>query len=284
MTKRLFLLAALLTAYAPNILAQEAPDEPDELTPAGAVANADTDDADDQGAPMHKYKVVTNTFWSNWSVGLAAGITTFHPDQSKGSDRSANRTAPALTLQVEKAFTPALALRTTLGGLWGKQVNADATADYHYLLLQEQAVLDITNIFRGYRPERRWHLAAFAGAGFLRNTTESISNFAYSAGLRGSRTLSGKLTAFAEFQHTWADPAADAATNGTGKGTDKLMNIAIGITYNIGPNAWQRATDNEADNMMRQAELDALNAQINDMQAENQRLQQQLDTLQHDEK
>ena len=53
--------------------------------------------------------------------------------------------------------------------------------------------------------------------------------------------------------------------------------VELGITWHIGKNNWKHATDQEAVSALTEGELDALNAQLADCQAENDRLQQMLD-------
>ena len=54
--------------------------------------------------------------------------------------------------------------------------------------------------------------------------------------------------------------------------------VEVGLTYKLGRCKWDLAPDMESINALTQSEVDALNAQVNDLLEENARLQEQLDS------
>mgnify|MGYP000720215126 CR=1 FL=1 len=53
---------------------------------------------------------------------------------------------------------------------------------------------------------------------------------------------------------------------------DRSLNVEVGVTYNLGKATWNKVPDVDAINALHQSELDALNAKLNDANAENDRL------------
>ncbi len=53
---------------------------------------------------------------------------------------------------------------------------------------------------------------------------------------------------------------------------DRALNVEVGVTYNLGKATWNKVPDVDAINALHQSELDALNAKLNDANAENDRL------------
>ena len=58
---------------------------------------------------------------------------------------------------------------------------------------------------------------------------------------------------------------------------DRALNVEVGVTYNLGKATWNKVPDVDAINALHQSELDALNAKLNDANAENDRLKTLLD-------
>lgn len=237
--------------------------------------------------PQQKYSVSTNSFWSNWFVQTNVTWNTFYtggqhtvlsspfykfPLGTRPTDAS-HPTAMGFSVALGKWFTPGIALRTKFNGLWyGKAFDSKSGK---YWGLNEQVLLNLSNIFCGYNERRVWNLIPYLGAGFGRNTDIKRSSLTWSAGLLNTFRLSRVVALNLEVGYV--NYGKDMFATGLAEGMsahsrDHQFALEIGATFNIGKKGWKKSPDLDAIMALSQGEIDALNAQIEDAQAENARL------------
>ena len=240
--------------------------------------------------PEMKYSVATNSFWSNWFVSADLSYGAFYSNEEDKFDYSKSplkdfRRNLGLSVAVGKWFTPGIGLRTKINGIWGRNVvSEDAeTNAMKYWDAQEQVLFNLSNLFCGYSETRKWNLIPYLGTGILRNCTENEYAHAYSIGLLNNWKLTDKLLLNLDlgFNISDDDLSAAAHTNhnsyATSIGTaDRYFNLEVGVTYNLGKGTWKKTPDTDALKELAQSQIDALNAQLADEEAENARLKNML--------
>ena len=199
-----------------------------------------------------KYRVATNKFWHNWFVqgGVSWNAWYGNYEDGRGLDKSpfkAFRSSPAVSLALGKWFTPGLALRTKLSGVWGKAVFGEDAGrnENKYWMLNEQALFNLNNMFGGYDDGRTWSLIPF----FVAVNIEIGWN-RYESDVCGMPADMGK-------------GVMDHPNN---------VYAEIGVTYRIGRSTWEKMPDMETVNELAQSQIDALNAMLADERADNERL------------
>lgn len=76
-----------------------------------------------------KYRVETNSFWSNWFISVGAGGNVYFGDHDRQADFG-KRIAPALDIAVGKWFIPEVGVRLMYSGLSAKgATQTDVHAD-----------------------------------------------------------------------------------------------------------------------------------------------------------
>ncbi len=247
---------------------------------AGVAMSSMAQDAD----PTLKYSVATNSFWSNWFIQVNANWSAFYSSQEHGlglakSPLKGFRAAPNASVAIGKWFTPGLGLRTKVYGVWGRQVNNDVKNENKYWDLQEQAVFNLSNLFCGYNPTRVWNFSLFAGAGVERSMTHDVYSMAYSLGLMNQWRVSKHVAINLEAGWLYKEPGTDGNAKYTcgrhGIGWelhDQQLYAEVGLTFNLGKATWEKTPDVDAIKALSQAQIDALNAQLADANAENARL------------
>ncbi len=243
--------------------------------------------AQETADPTLKYSVATNSFWSNWFVQGNFTWTAFYSNEEKGMGWTKNpfkdfRRDMGFSVAIGKWFTPGIGLRTKFNGVWGKDVpkeNAENTCKHnHYWNIQEQALLNLSNLFFGYNPTRVWNLSPFAGVGVVRNMSLNTYELAASAGLLSQWRLTNRLQLNLELQYNIMGDDFEGVDEPTPlgghktKNHDQIVSAEIGLTYNLGHNTWNKVPDVDAIKALSQSQIDALNAQLNDANAENARL------------
>ena len=250
---------------------------------AGISLSSMAQDAD----PTLKYSVATNSFWSNWFIQVGADWNAWYSGQEHGQDLSTSpfkkfRSNSGVSVAVGKWFTPGIGLRTKLSGIWGKNVtddNNDGNGN-KYWTLNEHVLFNLSNMLCGYNPNRVWNFIPFAGAGVTRSMTYNTYAMNYSVGILNTFRVSKKVGI--NFELGWDRLEGDADgcdyTNGN-RGWDSHDNklyAEVGLTFNLGKASWDKTPDVDAIKALSQSQIDALNAQLNDANAENARLKKLL--------
>lgn len=243
----------------------------------GAMAQ---DEDDVNIAPAEKHRVATNGFWQNWFLGANVTWSAFYGEGER-SLVAPFRKFPSGTwynglgasLSLGKWLTPVFGLRTKINA-WQMGKKDEGLGGDKYWTANEQLLINATSLFRGYDEQRFWNLIPYVGAGIHRNMTHSHYSTALSLGLLNTLRLSPRFSANIEL--AWN--SAESSNSGLAlKNRNQHFAVELGITWHIGKNNWRHATDQEAVSALTEGELDALNAQLADALAENERLQQMLD-------
>lgn len=234
--------------------------------------------------PVQKYSVATNSFWSNWFIQVGGEWNAWYSSEEHGMNLSTSpfkkfRSNPGASIAIGKWFTPGLGLRTKLQGIWGKTVTngVNAGSSNKYWVLNEQALFNLSNMLCGYNPTRVWNFIPFAGAGFGRTMTHNLYAMDLSAGILNTFRLSRHVALNLEVGLNRLESDIDGGRqNAPGnRGWDSHDNNfygEVGLTFNLGKASWDKVPDVDAIKALSQSQIDALNAQLNDANAENARL------------
>ena len=239
-----------------------------------------------------KHSVATNSFWANWFVQANVVGSSFWSSQEHQSVKLDElfkdyRTNLGFSLAVGKWFTPGLALRTKFNGLWGrtvvfesKELNASK-----YWTLQEQMLFNLSNMLMGYNEHRTWNVIPYFGGGVGHGVSYHTYVLGYSIGVLNTFRITPKLAFNIDINYGSYDASFDGFSGGADtklslKGRDRIINAEVGITYRLGKSSWKSSADLDAAQALAQSEIDALNAQLEDLMAENDRLNQELENAQ----
>lgn len=241
--------------------------------------------------PVRKYSVATNPFWSNWFFqgGLEWNAWYSAAEHGNGLARSpfkSFRSNPGIGLAVGKWFTPELGLRTKLQGIWGKTVDPnrfpkDLSSPNKYWILSEQIMLNLNNLICGYDEDRVWNFIPFVGGGLGHSMSHGTYSMGLNVGAQSLWKLNDKLGIYVEAGWHRYENGIDGSNDfSRGKrGWDSHTNnlyAELGVNVNLGKSNWEKTPDIDAINALHQSELDALNSQLNDANAENDRLKKLL--------
>ena len=241
----------------------------------GSMAQETTD-------PVQKYSVATNSFWSNWFIQVGADWNAFYSNEEHGQGLARSpfksfRATPGFSLAIGKWFTPGLGLRTKFSGVWGRTVVDENKHSNHIWTLNENVLFNLSNMLYGYNPNRVWNFVPFVGAGINRNCCADRYAMNLSAGILNTFRVSKHVGVHFELGWNYAEEDLDnVATYGKGgriwEGKDNKLYAELGLTFNLGKASWDKTPDVDAIKALSQAQIDALNAQLNDANAENARL------------
>lgn len=234
--------------------------------------------------PVEKYSVATNSFWSNWFVQVGADWNAFYSNQEHGQGLSRSpfkdfRSTPGFSVAIGKWFTPGLGLRTKFSGVWGRTVIDEHKHDNNHWTLNENVLFNLSNMIYGYNETRVWNFVPFVGAGISRTCDYNRYAMNLSAGILNTFRLSKHVGLYFELGWNWAEPDFDGNVNGDPNlnsrvwdSHDNKLYAELGLQFNLGKSTWNKTPDVDAIKALSQSQIDALNAQLNDANAENARL------------
>ena len=238
------------------------------------------DDDDMNIEPAEKHRVATNGFWQNWFLGANVTWSAFYGEGERSLVAPFHKfpggsyyTGLGASLSLGKWLTPVFGLRTKVNA-WQVGKQEQSCGGDKYWTASEQLLVNAMSLFRGYDERRFWSLIPYVGAGIHRNMSQRHYSTALSLGVLNTFRLSPRFSANVEL--TWN--SMEGHNNGLAlKNRNQHFAVEVGLTWHIGKHNWKHATDQEAVSALTEGELDALNAQLADAQAENERLQQMLD-------
>ena len=237
--------------------------------------------------PTLKYSVATNSFWSNWFIQVGVDWNAWYSNEEHGLGLARSpfkdfRSNPGASIAIGKWFTPGIGLRTKLSGIWGKAVtddNNDGNCN-KYWTLNEHVLFNLSNMLCGYNPNRVWNFIPFAGAGLTRSMSYNTYAMNYSIGILNTFRVSKHVGINLELGWDRMEDDGDGIAVANGErgwdSHDNKLYAEVGLTFNLGKASWDKTPDVDAIKALSQAQIDALNAQLNDANAENARLKKLL--------
>lgn len=247
-----------------------------------------------QADPTMKYSVATNSFWSNWFIQVGGDYNIWYSNQEHGRRLdnggdfdflSKQRRSFGGSVAIGKWFTPGFGLHTKLQGFNSKKIGAVGVTSQHFWSLNEQIMFNLSNLFMGYNPERVWNISPFIGGGMARNMSANRYVMQLSAGINSSWRLCRNLDLYAEAgwnrmeDNFDGNEMAQLSNTHHGRGwedKDNHLYAEIGLTFKLGKATWNKTPDVDAIKALSQSQIDALNSQLNDLNAENGKLRKEL--------
>ena len=233
--------------------------------------------------PTKKHSVVTNSFGSNWFVGVNGGINLYNGVRTNG-ENVFNHLSPSLDVFVGKWHTPGFGWRVAYRGLniqTFKEFDHTTYMNYHF-----DAMFNLCNLIGGYKADRVWNVVPYVGVGWAGRKAMDHESWSHEA-------FTGTLTANYGILQTFRvakrlsinlELAGTALRNGfSGKagnqGHDHLWSAAVGLTVDLGRVGWDNAPDVEALQGIYAGMIDGLQGQLDDALAANKEKQNQIKAL-----
>ena len=259
-----------------------------------------------QEDPTEKYSVATNSFWSNWFVQTNVNWNSYWAGGTNHLFSSPFRkfglgsepwkdgkhpTGLGFSVAVGKWFTPGLGLRTKANLGW--QGKAFKSIDFDkipvegtpfYLTVNEQVLFNLSNMICGYNETRVWNFIPYLGAGVYHTFGKHTkgNGTVLSAGILNTFRL-GKVVSlnlevgYMNYDKNFLSRNIEAGLSAHKR--DHQLTVEVGATFNLGKTGWKKTPDVDAIKALSQGQIDALNAQLSDAQAENARLKNMLANL-----
>ncbi|MGM9741764.1 MAG: OmpA family protein [Candidatus Cryptobacteroides sp.] len=243
--------------------------------PAFAQTTVNTTTAETVEYSKDSYRVETAKAGANWFAGVAGGVQVYFGDGDSQASFG-NRLAPALDVYFGKWFTPNVGLRFVYSGLnfKGATANGDNNS-FKYFDLHADALLNVCNLFAGYKPDRVWNCSPYLGVGYARSYDAPTKNeIVGHLGLYNAFRLSKGWDFTIDLRSMFVNDRFDKEVSG--RRVDGALTLTAGFAYKFAPRGWNRSKT------VTRLVTDDLTSLKNDLaaaQAENDRLQDEVDAL-----
>lgn len=237
--------------------------------------------------PRVSHSVATNSFGSNWFVGVNGGVNLYNGTRT-GGESPFKHISPALNVYVGKWHTPGFGWRVAYQGL---NIQAFENVDHKtFMNFHFDALFNLSNMICGYREDRIWNVIPYVGVGWAGRKGYDTDN----KNSMGDDDLTGTLSANYGIMNTfrvskrWAinlELAGFFFRNGfSGRaalsGHDMMWSANVGVTYKIGKVGWEPTVDLPALQAIYGGIIDGLNNQIAQSTASNEAAQGRIQELQ----
>ncbi len=237
--------------------------------------------------PTKSKSVVTNSFGSNWFVGVNGGVNLYNGVFMNG-ENIFNHVSPALDVYVGKWHTPGFGWRLAYRGLniqtYEEWCHA-AFMNYHF-----DAMFNLCNLIGGYKADRVWNVIPYVGVGWAgRHAIEQNDNHNTMTSGVFTGTLSANYGILQSFRVAKRlsinlELAGSFFRNGfSGRpgwsGHDMMWTATAGLTVDLGRVGWDNAPDVEALQGIYGGMIDGLQGQLDDALAANKEKQNQIKAL-----
>lgn len=205
--------------------------------------------------------VLTNGIWDNWFVQVGADMSLLNPYGCNFSEVIPKGMTFGLNGAMGKWFTPEYGLKVRVqwdnglipnNGLEWVPPKDDPKQNYKkggLATVALDAMLNLTNAFSGYDPERKWHTSAYLRMGIITQFVESSGSPLAGIGLEETYRLNDRLSLFGAvgYQVSTSEGMGYSTTGmQVAAGTNGFFDIDFGIRYDLGRNQFYRDEESKA--------------------------------------
>ena len=237
--------------------------------------------------PTKAKSVVTNSFGSNWFVGVNGGVN-FYNGVFMNGENIFDHMSPALDVYVGKWHTPGFGWRVAYRGLniqTYEKFDHTAFMNFHF-----DAMFNLRNLILGYSKDRVWEITPYVGVGWAGRWGMDHEK---GTGRMTSGAVTGSLSANYGIINSWSvskrwainlELAGSFFRNGFSgingqSGHDMMWTAAVGVSCNLGKVGWDNAPDVDALQAIYVGMIDGLQGQLDDALAANKEKQNQIKAL-----
>jgi outer membrane protein OmpA-like peptidoglycan-associated protein len=240
-------------------------------------------------ASAQRTTITANKAGDNWYIGINAGIAT--PMSKFSYDKIGDKDAgfmkgisPEFGIRVGKNLTTVFGLALDVDAYFGNKQKGNIYGAGKSMLGSKTFVnmtnfdllttWNLSNAFAGYKGEpRAFELIALVGGGYSRAwaakeggiNAKVALDFAFNLG--ADKAWQVYLEPYAMFVNGWNNPFKKAETFYDGKKQGGFFGLKAGVNYKFGNS---NGTHNfKVEELRDQAEIDGLNAKINELRADN---------------
>lgn len=203
--------------------------------------------------------VLTNGIWDNWFVQAGLDMSLMNPYGCNFGKVIPKGMTFGLNAALGKWFTPEFGLRVR--GQWENGLIPNNSVEWvppvddpkeNYkkgglATVALDAMLNLTNVFAGYKPERKWHTTGFVRAGIITQFVEGSGSPLMGVGLEETYRLDDKWSLFGSvgYQVSTSEGMGVSTTGmDVSAGSNGFFDIDFGVRYDLGRNKFYKTNTN----------------------------------------
>ena len=248
------------------------------------ISSVNAQETNEVVVPTKKNSVVTNSFGSNWFIGVNGGVNIYNGVFMNG-ESAFDHLSPALNVYVGKWHTPGFGWRVAYQGL---NIQTYEKVDHTtFMNFHADMMFNLSNMICGYREDRIWNFIPYIGVGWAGREAMNHENF---DGFTGTLSANyGIINTFRVAKH-WAinlELAGAFFRNGFSgndgqSGHDMMWSANVGVTYKFNKVGWDEAVDAVALQGLYGAALAEVMDELNGVKADNNDLRNKYNALKKD--
>lgn len=282
-------LAVSSTMGAQELVTTETTVVPAEISADGKIIDDEIDETGKRN-PIH-----LNGIWDNWFAGVGIGSTTYYGNFCHASS-TLERTSITANAHVGKWFTPAVGLRASLSLYRPKSFDENPNNPYvvgqadnglyktRWTMVTATAdmMLNVTNLFWGYRTDRLYNCIPYVGGGWLHT---AFNDVVVTAGILNRFYITDAWALNLELRAAIFPEHIDytAQTEIEGRWDQSMLTaLNVGVSYRFGDRHWKTCSAYTADVKTLQKRLNALQQENADLKASLQKQPERVEVIKKD--
>ena len=204
--------------------------------------------------------ILTNGIWDNWFVQAGLDMSLMNPYGCNFGKVIPKGMTFGLNAALGKWFTPEYGLRVR--GQWDNGLIPNNSVEWvppvddpkeNYkkgglASVAMEAMLNLTNVFAGYEPERKWHTTGFVRAGIITQFVEGSGSPLMGIGVEETYRLDDKWSLFGSlgYQVTTSEGMGVSTTGmDVSAGSNGFFDIDFGVRLDLGRNKFYRDAESK---------------------------------------
>ncbi len=198
--------------------------------------------------PADSNAIVTNSFWDNWFGQVGVDMWLQNPYGSNFKNVFPNGKTFGVDMALGKWMTPEFGIRGIFNWENGIVKNHHASWVHEgskcYLVFAGDFLVNLTNLFGDYRPDKKWNISVFPRAGALIDIQDKgpVGSPMLGFGADCTYRLNDKWSLFGDVSYQLCSGAL-GNRSGEGSGSNGYFDFLMGVQIDLGNNKFHKVSE-----------------------------------------
>ena len=192
--------------------------------------------------------IVTNSFWDNWYAQAGVDMWLQNPYGSNFKYVFPNGKTFGVDVALGKWFTPKFGVRGTFNWENGIIKNHHASWVHEgskcYLVFAGDFLVNLTNLFGDYKPDKKWNISVFPRAGALLDVQDNgpVGSPMLGFGVDCTYRLNDRWRLYGDVSYQVCSSAL-GNRSGEGSGSNGYFDFALGVQLDLSNNQFHKTSE-----------------------------------------
>lgn len=204
--------------------------------------------AQEPNRSMDSNAIVTNSFWDNWYGQVGVDMWLQNPYGSNFKNVFPNGKTFGVDIALGKWITPQFGIRGNFNWENGIIKNHHASwvhaGSKCYLVFAGDFLVNLTNLFGDYKPDKKWNISVFPRAGALIDIQENapVGSPMLGLGVDCTYRLNERWSLFGDVSYQVCSSAL-GNRSGEGSGSNGYFDFVMGVQLDLGNNKFHKVSE-----------------------------------------